>query len=166
MAAICKSEDMLTFPYGFMHSRNFQIKLMTHDYVFYIKQLQDYWSHKIMTIEYFAGPFNTSVTPPDATTGFPVDEHPCIKKQWPTSHDLDGQICAGSAPILDIKAIDFNIVHIVVIRVFETINLSSVNCSSKPSPLFFIHRYRRSETTELPSQISTGGWLWSRPIFG
>ena len=24
---------------------------MTHDYVFYIKQLQDYWS-KIMTIEY------------------------------------------------------------------------------------------------------------------
>ena len=115
---------------------------MTHDYVFYIKQLQDYWSHKIMTIEYFAvHPFNTSVTPPDATTGLPVDEHPCIKKQWPASHDLDGQIFAGSAPILDIKAIDFNIVHIVVIRVFETINLSSVNCSSKPSPLFFIHRY-------------------------
>ena len=94
-----------------------------------------------MTIEYFAVPFNTSVTPPDATTGLPVDEHPCIKKQWPASHDLDGQILAKSAPILDIKAIDFNIVHIVVIRVSETINLSSINCSSKPSPLIFIHRY-------------------------
>ena len=96
-----------------------------------------------MTIEYFAGPFNTSVTPPDATTGLPVpvDEDPCIKKQLPASHDLDGQIFAKSAPILDIKAIDFNIVHIVVIRVSETINLSSINCSSKPSPLIFIHRY-------------------------
>ena len=100
-----------------MHSRNFQIKLITHDCVLYIKQLQDYWSHKIMTIEYFAVPFNTSVTPPDATTGLPVDEDPCIKKQWPTSHDLDRQILADTAPILDIKAIDFNIVHIVVIRV-------------------------------------------------
>ena len=114
---------------------------MTHDCVLYIKQLQDYWSHKIMTIEYFAVPCNTSVTPPDATTGLPVDEHPSIKKQWPASHDLDGQIFAESAPILDIKAIDFIIVHIVAIRVSETINLSSVNCSSKPSPLFFIHRY-------------------------
>ena len=95
-----------------------------------------------MTIEYFAvHPFNTSVPPPDATTGLSVDEHPCIKKQWPTSHDLDGQIFAESAPILDIKAIDFNIVHIVVIRVSETINLSSINCSSKPSPLIFVHRY-------------------------
>ena len=94
-----------------------------------------------MTIEYFAVPFNTSVTPPDATTGLPVDEHPCIKKQWPASHDLDGQIFAKSAPILDIKAIDFNIVHIVVTRVSETINLSSTNWSSKPSPLLFIHRY-------------------------
>ena len=136
---------------------------MTHDYVFYIKQLQDYWSHKIMTIEYFAVPFNTSVTPPDATTGLPVDEHPCIKKQWPASHDLDGQIFAGSAPILDIKAIDFNIVHIVVIRVSETINLSSVNCSSKPSPLFFIHRYllgtnigALAETKIGPTLLSVG----------
>ena len=94
-----------------------------------------------MTIEYFAVPFNTSVKPPEATTGLPVDEHPCIKKQWPASHDFDGQIFAKSAPIIDIKAIDFIIVHIVVIRVSETINLSSANCSSKPSPLFFIHRY-------------------------
>ena len=114
-----------------------------------------------MTIEYFAVPFNTSVKPPEATTGLPVDEHPCIKKQWPASYDFDGQIYAESAPIIGIKAIDFIIVHIVVIRVSETINLSSANCSSKPSPLFFIHRHLLGTNIGALAETKIGPTLFS-----